>query len=158
MTHFPPASYWKLFALCSLLLLVPRAGLASEAVASEDTPFQRAELPGSVHLLDVSMDRGPQWRPHLSGQPDSALPRVLLGATLGALVGGTSALLLAGTLEAGWAFSILIPAGAVAGALIGYYSGSEGGSASSRVAARPRVQPLLAVSPTGAAMGLGGRF
>ncbi len=157
MSHFPPASYWKLFALCSLLLLVPRAGLASEAVAPEDTPFQRTELPGSVHLLELPMNRGPEWRPYRSGEPDSALPRMLLGATLGALVGGVTAVLLAGAFDAAWAYSVCIPAGALGGALLAYGMGDDG-SMSSRVAAMPRAQPLPAVSRGGVALRLGGRF
>jgi hypothetical protein len=158
MTHFTPASCSKLLALCSLLLLVPRAGLASEAVAPEDTPFQRTELPGSVHLLELPMNRGPEWRPYLSGEPDSALPRMLLGATLGAIVGGMTSLLLAGAFDAAWAYSVCIPAGAIGGALLGYYGGSDDGSASSRVAAMPRAQPLPAVARGGVALRLGGRF
>lgn len=157
MSYLSPATCWKLVVLCSLLILVPRAGLASEADAAEDVPFQRAELPRSVHLLEVPMNRGPQWRPYLSDEPDSALPRVLLGATLGALVGGIVAL----PFGESWAFSISVPVGAVVGALIAYYGKSDDGSASSRVsrvAARPRVQPLLAVSGGSAALGLGGRF
>jgi hypothetical protein len=157
MTHFTPASCSKLLALCSLLLLVPRAGLASEAAALEDTPFQRTELPGSVHLLELPMNRGPEWRPYRSGEPDSALPRMLLGATLGALVGGVTAVLLAGAFDAAWAYSVCIPAGALGGALLAYGMGDDG-SMSSRVAAMPRAQPLPAVSRGGVALRLGGRF
>lgn len=156
MSQPNPTSCWKLAVLLSVLL-VPGVGLANGAGAPEDTPFQRAEPPRSAHLLEeeafqVAPGSGPQER--LSGR-HSALSGVLLGASLGAFVGG---LLTAPFVGGELALSVFVPLGAVIGALIGNGLSDDGGSASSRVTAKPRVQPLLGVSHGSAAMGLGGRF
>jgi hypothetical protein len=142
MPHPTPAPCWKLAVLFSWVL-VPGISLASEAVTPDDRPFQRTEPPRS---FQQGVERIPRWQERLSGK-HSSLSGVLLGASIGAFAGGVISL----PAGVGDLAPILIPAGAVVGALIGYGL-SDDGSASSRV------QPLVAVSPRSAALGLGGRF
>ncbi len=52
-------SSWKLSVVLSLLLLVPRAGLAEEAMTPEAEPFQRTELPSSLRLLEAAPEPAP---------------------------------------------------------------------------------------------------
>jgi hypothetical protein len=80
MTRFTASTSWTLSLVLSLLLLVPRAGLAEEAVAPETRPFQRTELPSSLRLLDAAPEPVPT-------EDSSPLPRILAVTGVAALTG-----------------------------------------------------------------------
>lgn len=149
MPRLLPKPCWM---LCSLLLLVPGA-----VFAQESGPLRRPEPPRSVHLLDAPLEAGPgpaDGRTERLQGRHASLSGVLLGASIGALVGG----LLAAPDGSGLLAAITVPLGALVGALIGAEGPDDEAHLARRSNKRARFQPVLAVSGERATLGLDGRF
>jgi hypothetical protein len=220
-------TFWKLSVVLFLLLLVaPGAALAEEAAPQED-PFQRTELPASLHLLE-DLEEPAVTRPtenpalrmllalggaaltssltaaggyHLGRAICSdallctepffgVLMGVSLGSALGtwwggalaggrgsfwsAMVGASAGMMATAIVFRGLLFFIrpqnpFAPVGyagsyailslcTMAGAVTGYEIAHRLTAPAEATAPEPALQPLVAVTSGGAALGLGGRF